>query len=534
MKKQLLFVLFSFLQLLSYAQEAPFAIAIEPMSISTLGGIQSYAFGQANGKWLLIGGRLDGLHRRQPNASFDLAGHNNQLIVVDPNTQQTWSAPLTSLSIDLQEQLKSTNMQFYQSGEYLYLTGGYGYSAQADDHTTFNKLTAVHISQTIQAILNGTPFTSYFRQITDNAFQVTGGRLEKINQTYYLVGGHSFIGRYNPMGNPSYVQNYTNEVRKFNLTDDGTNLQITHLPAYTDPVQLHRRDYNVTPQIFPDGTEGLTAFSGVFQPSADLPFLNCVDINSTTFTVNTNFSQYYNHYHCAHFPIYSAQNNEMNTVFFGGIAQYYDSAGILVQDNDVPFVNTIARVSRTSDGVMTEYKLPVEMPTLLGAGSEFIPLEDVPKYTNGVIKYDELDQDTTDLGFIFGGISSSAKNIFWVNTGTQSSASNQLFKVRLIKNATATLDHLNAQSRGTLKLLVAPNPTSGNFDVRFQLHAPSDVKITFSAISGGDSEVILLKNQAQGEVVLKKKHTRNLADGVYYIRVETADETAVQKIVLKK
>jgi hypothetical protein len=183
---------------------------------------------------------------------------------------------------------------------------------------------------------------------------------------------------------------------------------------------------------------------------------------------------------------------------------------------------------------MTEYKLPVEMPTLLGAGSEFIPLEDVPKYTKGVIKYDELDQDTTDLGFIFGGISSSAKNIFWVNTGTQSSASNQLFKVRLIKNATATLDHLNAQSRGTLKLLVAPNPTSGNFDVRFQLHAPSDVKITFSAISGGDSEVILLKNQAQGEVVLKKKHTRNLADGVYYIRVETADETAVQKIVLKK
>jgi hypothetical protein len=66
------------------------------------------------------------------------------------------------------------------------------------------------------------------------------------------------------------------------------------------------------------------------------------------------------------------------------------------------------------------------------------------------------------------------------------------------------------------------------------LHAPSDVKITFSAISGGDSEVILLKNQAQGEIVLKKKHTRNLADGVYYIRVETADETAVQKIVLKK
>jgi len=64
------------------SQTAPFEIRLEPISISGLGGIQSYAFGQANGKWLIVGGRLDGLHRRQPWASFDVAGHNNQLLVV--------------------------------------------------------------------------------------------------------------------------------------------------------------------------------------------------------------------------------------------------------------------------------------------------------------------------------------------------------------------------------------------------------------------------------------------------------------------
>ena len=136
----LLFITFA---LKSNAQIAPFQIAIEPLNISNLGGLQSYAFGQHNGKWLIIGGRLDGLHRRQPFAAFDVAGHNNQLIVIDPISEQKWTAPLTSLSVGLQEQLSSTNMQFYQVGNYLYLTGGYGYSATANDHTTYSNLTAV-------------------------------------------------------------------------------------------------------------------------------------------------------------------------------------------------------------------------------------------------------------------------------------------------------------------------------------------------------------------------------------------------------
>ena len=59
------------------AQTAPFHIAIEPMNISGLGGLQAYAWGQHNGKWLIIGGRLDGLHRRQPFAAFDVAGPIN-------------------------------------------------------------------------------------------------------------------------------------------------------------------------------------------------------------------------------------------------------------------------------------------------------------------------------------------------------------------------------------------------------------------------------------------------------------------------
>lgn len=101
----LILILVSFISKNVYSQTAPFRISLEPINIEGLGGLQSFAFGQHNGKWLLVGGRLDGLHRRQPFASFDQAGHNTQLIVIDPFTKQKWTSTLTSLSTELQDQL---------------------------------------------------------------------------------------------------------------------------------------------------------------------------------------------------------------------------------------------------------------------------------------------------------------------------------------------------------------------------------------------------------------------------------------------
>lgn len=517
----------------AFTQTAPFDIYIEPMNITGLGGLQAYAFGQNNGKWLIVGGRLDGLHRRQPFAAFDVAGNNNQLIVVDPVTQQKWTAPLTSLSVALQEQLSSTNMEFHQSGNYLYILGGYGYNTATASRITFDNLTAVDVPAVIDAVISGTSFTSYFRQIIDDQFAVTGGHLKKINNTFYLVGGNRFDGNYNPMGNPTFTQVYTDAIRKFNLSDDGTTITISHLPTITDAENLHRRDYNAVPQIMPDGAEGITAFSGVFQPTADLPFLNCVNIDSTGYAVNNTFQQYYNHYHCAVLPLYAASNNEMHNVFFGGIAQYYDSLGILVQDNNVPFVKTIARVTRNSAGVMAEYKLPVEMPGLLGAGAEFIPVTSVPHFDNEVLKFDDFTSDSTLVGYIYGGISSTAANIFFINTGTQSSASSQIFKVYVIKNATIGIHDLNEQSVGTLKMQVLPNPNDGEFVVRFHLNEISETKISLYSIDGKKIEEKVLTHLNMGENNFHQKIKNLKTGGTFILTIETPYEKATRKIIIE-
>lgn len=519
-----------------FTQSAPFNIILEPVNIAGLGGLQSFAFGQHEGKWLIVGGRLDGLHRRQPFASFDIAGHNTQLIVVDPINLKTWTASIVTLPIPIQEQLKSTNMEFYQEGNILYVVGGYGYSAREGDHTTFGSLTAINVPAIMDAIINKTELSKNMRQINDPLFQVTGGRLSKIYDTYYLVGGQKFIGRYNPMGpthGPGFLQEYTNQIRKFKLYDDGVNLTIQHLPGFTDVKNLHRRDYNVVPQILTNGQEGLTAFSGVFQSNVDLPYLNCVQIDSQGYMVNPDFSQYYNHYHCATVPIYSSLNNEMHTLFFGGIAQYYDSLGILVQDNNVPFVKTIAKVTRDSKGLLAEYKLPVEMPSLLGAGSEFIPNENLTSFDNGIIKLDDIKNDSSTLGYIYGGISSSAGNIFWVNEGVESEASSQIFKIKLIKNTASDVHDLNEQSKGSLKLVVYPNPNEGVFTLQYHLVQSTDVKISIFSMDGKVIIENIFQKMPAGDHGYEKQINGLREGGRYLLIIETAYEKAVQKIIVE-
>jgi hypothetical protein len=538
MKKLIIFLssIFLTITLKTYAQTAPFQIAIEPMNSGNLGGLQAFAWGQHNGKWLIIGGRLDGLHRRQPFAAFDIAGHNNQLIVFDPVSTQKWSAPLSSLPYSIQEQLSATNMEFYQEGDYLYLIGGYGYSNTFDNHITYPNLTAIKVPDVINSIISNKSFASYFRQIEDIKFAVTGGYLNKINNTFYLTGGQKFVGRYNPMGpnnGPGFTQEYTNSIRKFSLIDNGMTLKVTHLPEIKDVTNLHRRDYNVVPQIMPKGQEGLTAFSGVFQIGVDLPYLNCVNIDSTGHTVNNSFTQYYNHYHCSHIPLFSTSKNEMHTIFFGGIAQYYDSFGILVQDNNVPFVKTIARVTRDANGVMAEYKLPIEMPSLLGASSEFIPVEGLPKFKNEVFNLDKFIGDSILIGYIYGGISSTASNIFFTNTGSQSKASSQIFKVYLIKNTTVGIHELNKQSIGTLQMRVMPNPNNGNFKIDFNLTTSTDVQLS---VSDGNGKLIYskeLKNLKEGTNSYLQEDNKIPKGAAYYVTLQTKHEKATQKIIIE-
>ncbi len=477
-----------------------YIVELEPINVPDMPGLHSYAFGQHDGKWLIIGGRKDGLHARQPFNAFPQSSNNSEIYVVDIHTQQFWSSTVNSLPLGIREQLQSTNMNFYQDDDTLYIIGGYAYSESANSHITFPYLTSIQVSSVISAIVSGEIMNPYFKQISDENFAIAGGQLGKIGDTFYLVGGQRFDGLYNPMGHMNHTQTYSNQIRKFEISNGQSQLSILNYTAITDPIHLRRRDYNLLPQIFPDGTEGYIISSGVFQLTADLPFLYPVEITASGYNPVTTFNQYLSNYHSAKIALYDSVSNEMHNLFFGGMSQYYYQNGILIQDDQVPFVKTISCLTRLSDGTLQEFQLPIEMPNLQGASAEFIPNKSIPHYPSEIIKLNKITQDTITIGHIFGGILSPVINTFSTNQTSTTSADPTIYAVKLISKLATGIPIINGSNPYSMN--VYPNPVSDELRIEIFFDKPSE---RYYFITSSSGQIIEQGKWNNSEVGLVKK-----------------------------
>jgi hypothetical protein len=153
-----------------------FMVALVDVDSSALPALQSFSAAQgSSGKWLIAGGRTNGLHlfvqssnggtTAPPNA-FPTTNANQNLWVIDPVAVKAWSAPLSSLPAPISDALSANNAVYYAADGNLYVIGGYGWSTATSQMTTFSTLTAINVDQTIAAIIAGTPFTSYVQQIS--------------------------------------------------------------------------------------------------------------------------------------------------------------------------------------------------------------------------------------------------------------------------------------------------------------------------------------------------------------------------------
>jgi hypothetical protein len=428
----------------------PFTIELEEINCPTLPGLQSFSWAADGlGKFLLIGGRTTGLHQRQPFASFGSPGRSDSLYVIEPASCSKWAYPLDALPVPLAEHLAVSNGQAGQHENHVYFVGGYGYSPSFDEHITYPYLTVIDVEATIAAIVSGDDPVVHMRQSVDPRLAVTGGHLHRLDTTWYLVGGQFFDGRYNPHGpdhGPGFVQRYTDAVAHFGIRDRSVDVGesaagfvLTGYQSDADSLLMHRRDLNVVPQVFPDGNRGLTAFSGVFRHEGDLdlPWESAVDIRPDGMRERSEFAQKLNHYHSACLPIHSARDRSMHTLFFGGIARFtYDTASnALIDDEEVPFVKTISLVSRDRKDRLSESAFDARMPGYLGANMAFLADPDAPFSEDGILDLNALPVEGavagTAVGWLYGGIESSAPHIFWVDDGTLSVASNRLFRVKI-------------------------------------------------------------------------------------------------------
>ncbi len=518
--KYFLFSFCLFFTLLVNAQ-VPFTVEIEPVVTGPLPAMHSFAFAQSGSKWLFVGGRINGIHGFSTNDNFDVVYASDVITVVDTATWSWYSSPLGVLPTATADPLRSTNMQYTRIGNYLYMTGGFGWDSIAGGYRTFPVLTAIHIDDMINAVMSGSAIAPNIRQITDTNMRVCGGEMTSMNGECFLFFGHNFRNRYSDPPQPTFQQWYSNKIKRFTINDDGVNLSISNFSVSVDTNNFHRRDLNVGPVVKPDGSFGWVAYSGVFQKTRNLTYPWPINYDPTNGAqVDSSFDQLMNNYTCGLVPIYDSVHKCMYTILFGGESEYdYNpSNGTLTLDTLIPFVHDISVLVHDANGQWAQVPLQLQMPGLQGSNMKFVHVSGVPAYANEVVKLRELSGRVL-AGYLVGGIVAVVPN-----GHPNSWANDTVYRVWITPDQNLlAVNNLSAEGN----VDVFPNPANDRVTVR--AHSAEEV-----AISVFDS---------QGRIVFQENHsgrkdvifsTEDLAAGIYTVQVLVGNSIRQEKLVIVK
>lgn len=296
----------------------PFTIGLKLVDFTVPGGIQSAAFGRCGNKFLVITGRTNGLHGFDiGNDNFPPSQQNTNVFVININKKTVKFRSLLDPSSGLTQQqidtLSVTSPQYYQCGNTLYITGGYGVDTSTGNFSTKDTLTAINVSGLMHWVTHPqckTIASKYIRQISDPVFQVTGGYMDQIGKKpTLLMLGQNFSGFYSDSSNGDYTQ----QVRRFNIIDNGKFLGVLVRKATQPDPNYRRRDLNIVPIIKKINNKtcaAFTALSGVFTLSSGV-WTVPVEITANGQTsmadpnLATTFKQGMNNYACAHLELLS-------------------------------------------------------------------------------------------------------------------------------------------------------------------------------------------------------------------------------------
>jgi hypothetical protein len=453
----------------------PFKLEVVEVANSTMPAVHSYASATADGKWLIIGGRIVGVHGFNPgNNNFPSSAQNTVAYVIDPGANKVLGSVdlVQALTPQLAGPLSATSAESVQLGNNLFVVGGYGTDLESPGKiTTFGSMIKIDVPGLINAIVTNAPktaFPAFFAQIPapDNRLKVTGGDLKAFQDMFFLAYGQDFTGFYS-VENKDYnraggqFQKYNETVRVFTLNADlSINTFQNDDGPYDESLPYHRRDLNVVDIIQAEGvTPAIVVYGGVFRAGQVAGLTTPIDIafppaspspspGSTPSlpppVVQKSFQQGLNHYDCANLTIFDQASSSSFTNLLGGISQYhYDpQTNTLIQDqvdlnnggvDGLPFINSVSTIQHLpTPGAFAQFIQPTPLPGLVGTGARFLFNPAVQAagamYENGVFKLAGLSGRTL-VGHMVGGIESYGPYSGLVTQNPSTIASTRLFEI---------------------------------------------------------------------------------------------------------
>jgi len=477
-----------------------YSISLEPVNENYLApALQSFAHANIDDNWLLFAGRtngtdtLGGLHNLNADyslKSFPPKSFNPFVYTFNPTTgNQSFINHTDMLSTirsmatgangeteDIQSICKKvgdllaehsrifmcTNPQVVQSGDYLYVVGGYGpplsETPTKDNYTTSDEIAKINVPLLMRITnqdwnLTVTEWEDLFKFGNNPTLRATGGELKKLNDQFYLAAGHNF----------DTAQVYLNSVYEFNFSEDASTLTlmatVTDTISDISPAELlnnskkadststfRRRDLPIVASLYLDKDNNLAPnfalMGGVFKYGETLAAWNDAlyitpDGAQKYYTDAQHDQKNSNIYSCPDFVIYDSQSKELHTFLPGGI-------GNGKPDSDLSgFTNTLGYAkfnltTKTSSFDTLSNVFPSNY--FYGAEAEFVPNSNTKYITINGVETDVIDADKTftssgpvHIGYIYGGIESYVISPTTYGSG-KSGASNKVWKVMVSRN----------------------------------------------------------------------------------------------------
>lgn len=400
----------------------PFSISLNKVNTNYyLPALQSFAEASYNGLWIIIGGQVVGFHGTSNNpAPFMTSFANDSMWVIDPVQGKSYGVPIPA---SYWNTLSSSNAQSYQVGNDLYLCGGYTVTdaTQPRFNTTSNHFFKINLPNFVSYVQSGgkNPAINEVFPIafSDNFVRVSGGELFIENNHFYLIGGQDYEGAYS-LG---LTGKYTNAIRSFTLQQNGNNWGIGNKDSLVDPVNLHRRDFNIFPYVEADNSVSLMLQGGVFTTKG-LSYNNPIYIKglaagTPSITVGST-EQKCNQYTCANIPFMTFPGTEMMYANLGGITYMQfdpDSNKLVVGDNGIPMpFSNLVNFIYTDGNTSQEYvQLPPKalLPGYLGSNAAFMPISDfLANGFNNILDINKIlikPNNNIKIGYLYGGILSN-------------------------------------------------------------------------------------------------------------------------------
>ena len=498
---------------------------VDTFRIPNWPSIHSFAYGVYGDEVLFIGGREDGIHGKENG--FESAHANKRFYLWNTHSMNVTAFDVSFLDEEQSGFLSAANTAFAQSGNNLFILGGYG-QLPSGNFVTYPYLVKIDLEKCIQALKKKQSPLLSMHWIKDSLFAVAGAQMKVKDSTIFLVGGNYFEGKYS--SNSSLTkQVYTDAYYQIQWHEQVDTFYHRLLFTKKDDYNFHRRDFNLSTILDEDRKLKLMVYAGVFQYNLNKPFLNTSLIDDQQVEEIFDFDQKYCAYNCSRIGLYDNAANVYHQLFFGGMAENFrDSAGQPVFDAYVPFVKSISCVTRDETGKFHEYLLADEMPGFFGSNAEFIPNTSLSMLHPEIISLDQLNSDTSLIGYVFGGIfNPKVDRNPWQNDSAHVTKANPyVLSVRYVKNTANSVKNFR-NNKKIYQFEVTPSPDRSL--VSLNILPNEDVRQCTVWIQQLDGKIIHTQQFKQHPNFPLDISVKDLPYGMYIVYMLINDDTLMRQ-----